>query len=410
MGKIKTTIPSKIILINIVLLMLSFFFYPHLSATFTLLLALFTISFSKKIWARLKQNLNAILLFSSFFWVYLFGMIYTENIDKGWLDVLLKFSFLVFPLLFGIMQKDFIAKKQWAFLLHTFILISALSALFSLLHAAYQYFENNDSLAFFYARLSFLIHPSYYALYLNFALAAIICRLLVSEKRLSKALSIIFWFLIPFFILFIILLESKAGLLGLFSVLSLAVLYLAFYKSKKRIGLLLAILSLMTVGLTFTLLPQTINRVNAVVETMDKEEDASRHSATAARIYLWKAALHSFYEKPILGHGTGDVEEELMEQYEIQNNHRAIEMNYNSHNQYLQTMVATGILGLLSLLALLVFPLLFSFRKKILLYFLLAFLMAINLLVESMFERQAGVMFYAFFNGLLFFHFKNEEV
>ena len=407
MPEIKNKTQINILIWNIILLMLSFFFLPPASPGLTLLLAIFTISYSRNKLQNLKKNLRFILLFSAIFWVYLFGMLFTHNVEKGWTVVILKFSFLAFPLIFGLLDTDFFQRKQMKFLMGAFILITTSSVVFSLIHAAYEYFNHNDKQAFFYARLSYLLHPSYYALYLNVALIAVVCRLLVTkivEKNNSK---ILYWFLIPFYIVFLILLESKAGLIGLMSVILMTLIHLIFTERNIKSAGRLAALSLITAGLTIVFIPDTTSRVNQVVNTIDEEEEsAANHSASAARFYLWEAAFKAYMEKPVIGHGSGDVKEQLMHQYKIQNNSRALEMRYDAHNQYLHSMVATGILGLLSLLILVGFPMFFSLNGRILFYFLLGFLMAINLLVESMFERQAGVMFYAFFNSLLFFFHK----
>jgi len=410
MGKIKTTIPSKVILINILFLMLSIFFYPHLSPLFTFFLLIFSFSFSKNKGNNLKKNYKSILIFSSLFWIYLAGLTHTENMDAGITDVILKFSFLVFPLIFGVMNKDLIQRKDLFLLLDLFIFISTSSAIVCLGNATWKFFNNGVPDAFFYGELSFLVHPSYYALYLNVALTAIICKLFITNQIINSTLRIFYWISIPFYILFIILLESKAGLLGLFSVIGIAVLYLLIYERKIKEAVRLGGISIVFVTLIILFLPQTTNRVNAVVESMEEESTASEHSVAETRLYLWKAALNAFKEEPVWGYGTGDVKEELIHQYEIQHNQRALDANYNPHNQFLQTMVANGLIGLIALLILVVYPILLGFFQRRPFLFLLGFLMLINLLVESMFERQAGVMFYAFFNSLLFFHFKDEKV
>jgi len=411
MSESKNKVQINLLIGNMVFLMLSFYYFPRVSPALTLLLAVFTISFSRNKLNNLKQNWKFVLLFSAIFWVYLAGMTFTENTGKGWIAVVLKFSFLAYPLIFAFLDSSFIRKKQMLFLTGAFIFITSSSTLFSLGHAAFEYFVHNDHQAFFYARLSYLLHPSYYALYINFAMIAVLCRLLINKQVQRNGSKILFWSLIPFYIVFLILLESKAGLLGLLSVIFLTLIHLIVNGKKYKDAIALAVVSLITVGLTILLIPQTTNRVDDVVETMENQEgNAAHHSAAAARIYLWEAAWNAFIEKPVTGYGSGDVSEELIHQYELQNNSRAIEMKYDSHNQYLQTSVATGILGLISLILLVGFPVYFGFKRKILLYFLLGFLMAINILVESMFERQAGVMFYAFFNSLLFFYYKSDEL
>lgn len=404
---------SQILIWNMVFLMLSFFFFPPASPGLTILLAVFSISFSKNKWESLKKNYKYILLFSGFFWVYLIGMIYTENQDAGWTDVVLKLSFLAYPLVLGTLQKDFIQKKQLNFLLSSFIFITSLSIIFSLIHAAYEYISNGDELAFFYSRLGYLLHPSYYALYVNFALFLVLFKILSPHNILKKSLKIFYWFLIPLFMVFLILLESKAGLISLIGVLTVSLVQLVFYEKIYKNAIVLIVVCLLITSATITLIPHTTKRVNQAVEAVEaveaKDNNTTEKNSTATRIFLWRAALNSFLENPIIGYGTGDVKEELFRQYELEKNQWAIEKNYNPHNQYLQTMVATGTLGLFSIITMLVFPLFFSYKRKLFIYFTLVFLMALNLLVESMFERQAGVLFFALFNSILFFTLPNHK-
>jgi len=282
----------NIVIGNIILLMLSFFFFPPVSPGLTLLLAIFTIAFSKNKLQNLKKNLRYILLFSAIFWVYLAGMIFTQNTEKGWTAVILKFSFLAYPLIFGIIDQKFIQKKQLIFLLGAFVLITTSSIFFSLGHATYEYLQTNDKQAFFYARLSYQFHPSYYALYVNFALIAVLCRLLVTKVVHKKSTKTLYWALIPFYIFFLILLESKAGLIGLISVLLMSLIHLVLTEKKYKSAIILAIVSMLTSGSAMILIPETTSRVNQVVESIDKEEEnAANHSASAARFYLWEACL-----------------------------------------------------------------------------------------------------------------------
>ena len=60
-------------------------------------------------------------------------------------------------------------------------------------------------------------------------------------------------------------------------------------------------------------------------------------------------------------------------------------------------------MGFLTLLASLLFPAWFAFRQKELLYLLFLALVSFHFLVESMLAKQAGIVFYAFFNTLLFY-------
>jgi O-antigen ligase len=80
----------------------------------------------------------------------------------------------------------------------------------------------------------------------------------------------------------------------------------------------------------------------------------------------------------------------------------ASEQRLNAHNQYLQTTVALGVIGLLVLILILLLPALQAYRQNNFPYFVFLVLLGFNLLFESMLETQAGVVFYAFFNVVLY--------
>ena len=99
----------------------------------------------------------------------------------------------------------------------------------------------------------------------------------------------------------------------------------------------------------------------------------------------------------------------LVHEYEKKEITTAYEQKLNAHNQYLQTFVAVGLIGFLVLTLMLLVPLLSSLKKRHTIYFLFILLFSFNLLIEDMLERQAGVVFYAFFNGLLFSYMFTEN-
>jgi O-antigen ligase len=75
--------------------------------------------------------------------------------------------------------------------------------------------------------------------------------------------------------------------------------------------------------------------------------------------------------------------------------------SFNTHNQYLDSLISHGILGLVLLLIMIIYPIVQAIRLKdpILLSFTL--LIALCMLTENILSRQAGVVFYAFFNSIL---------
>ena len=151
--------------------------------------------------------------------------------------------------------------------------------------------------------------------------------------------------------------------------------------------------------------PRSYGRFVTVVSSIEHEETLSvdSHESSAARILVWKAAMEVIKDDPIIGVGTGDVKKELRKVYKEKNIESAYEDHLNAHNQYIQTTVALGIIGLLVLLSFFFLPIIYAYKNNNPLYIIFLALVGFHFLFESMLERQAGVVFYAFFNSLLFY-------
>jgi O-antigen ligase len=150
-------------------------------------------------------------------------------------------------------------------------------------------------------------------------------------------------------------------------------------------------------------IPTSINRLTPALEAVRAEKrDINMEDGTVQRIEIWKSSLELLRENPILGVGTGDVKDELLRKYDEKGMTFAKSYKLNSHNQYLQTSVALGFIGLLSLILMLLAPLIYAFKNKNYIYFFFLIIVGFSILVESMFENQAGVLFFTFFNTFLF--------
>ena len=82
----------------------------------------------------------------------------------------------------------------------------------------------------------------------------------------------------------------------------------------------------------------------------------------------------------------------------------AIDKEINAHNMFLETIISVGIIGLALLLAYFIIPLVIWIKRKSfdMLYFSFLMIIAFNGLFESVNEGQVGIIFFCFFNSLLF--------
>jgi O-antigen ligase len=127
------------------------------------------------------------------------------------------------------------------------------------------------------------------------------------------------------------------------------------------------------------------------------------------RLEFWKAAIGIIRENPALGVGTGDVKNAFAVQYDKMNSPLAKEFRLRSHNQFLAITVALGLTGLIVFLVSLFFPLLAERKYRDYLYLMFFIIAFLSMLSEDTLENQSGVMFYAFFNSLLLFLYKEKK-
>lgn len=119
------------------------------------------------------------------------------------------------------------------------------------------------------------------------------------------------------------------------------------------------------------------------------------------RLYFWKAAWHVVAQHPLIGVGTGDVQQALDRAYADTQSPLEEEWHKRPHNQFLTVTVALGVIGLMVLLVHLLYPAVRLNRQLHILYWPFFLLAMLSFLLEDTLETQAGLSFYAVFNSLL---------
>ena len=81
-----------------------------------------------------------------------------------------------------------------------------------------------------------------------------------------------------------------------------------------------------------------------------------------------------------------------------------IQYELNAHNQFSDTIIAVGVVGLILLLLFFIFPVYLCIKNKTfdVVFVSLLITIAFNCMFESIFERQMGIMFFTFFFFMLF--------
>lgn len=189
----------------------------------------------------------------------------------------------------------------------------------------------------------------------------------------------------------------------------------------KRMSLTLA-LALFTIGLSLgpirnrfvdglALRKESVKPAVNVADTYEYSlEEVGKISDLEVRlIFIRIGAFHWWHDQQyIWGYGIGDVQDHLNYYYYVYGLAKGGYLNFNLHNQYLQTLVGMGIVGFLALLWLLWT----SFRSAIgmsngaHLTFLL--IMSVVFLFECVLSRNKGILIFFFFNTI--FLLKNLTV
>ena len=349
--------------------------------------------------------------FSFLYVFYLAGLVNTSNFHYAGEDLMTKLSILLFPLIFATSDVPISGGRDQWMIIKVFAAGCIAGSLVLLGRALYNSVVLHQAGAFYYTSLSWTFHPGYYAMYLSFAMSNILFFMLIRQSVRGYVQIAGHILILVFLTLMIVLLSSKAGLLLWISVV---VFYtgIMMFRYKRWLGATafaaIAAIVFLVLILAF---PKAAGRVSqASKEIRMQYPQGDQGQSTGERLAIWKASEEIIRRNLAFGVGTGDVKDALMEQYKADSLEKVRTLKLNAHNQYLQTLITLGIFGLTLLAGLFVVPGISAFRKEYYIYFAFLFITGISMFFESMLERQAGVVFYALFNALLYSLYPSDPV
>ena len=346
-----------------------------------------------------RENCIFFALFLLFFLLNFIGIFYSQNKHIALSKMESYLWFFVTPPLFWALDSQQMTRKRIEMLLYAFLLSMACIMLLNYAVSCKVFFETGHSYHFFYIFLSHFMHPSYQALY---ACIAMLFSFYFITKRRYRTLFTLFSL---FLLLYVFMLQSKAGILASILFMIFAGLYGINRKKSRYIVSALFVIAFLTVPLFLVKNIHTkVNRIDDFIESLKKSQN--KEGATDARILIWKNAWEVAVDNLPFGTGPGDVHEELNRAYDANGLPAFRENNYNAHNQYLETLAGLGILGLLSLLSLFIYPFIYGVKNRDILLPVFVVIVLFFLLFESMLERKAGGNFIALFLALLFYRAK----
>ncbi len=384
------------------LFIVAFFFFPQLqtiiiSACFVLVLV------DKKFYSQFRSLIgnNFIVALVLYFILVALSLAYTTNIESGLRAIETKFSFLVFPLFlpYVLSNKEMAHRAMNVFWLGgmAYIFVSFIDAFFSYLtsHSVSSFFYSELGVGFF--QEGSFIHPTYASFFYNILFAYIALQWIQhSPKGKSKFLIIVS---LIFISAFIFMLSSKFGILAL----TINFLLLLWKYAKNTNQVLRATIFFVIFLISSILVVWQSPLKKRFVSAYSAVTTANHHpSSTQTRLDVWGVTSVIISENPMLGVGAGDIRDELLQKYQENGFHLYAERAYDSHQEFLQTFASLGLPGIMALLLIFVFLWKRAIATKNYLLFIFTTLFFLFGMVESMLERQAGVVFFVFFSLFLY--------
>jgi O-antigen ligase len=371
----------------------------------------------KRKWERLKTSRTWVVVCClALFWlVNIIGLFYSGDMTRGLMRTYDKLPFLVYPLVFFTLDKTYFSKEKFHTLCKVFLCATVIMLLISWGRAFMLYFNTGQTQHFYYQYFSQLFgHPSYCALIVCIAFAIAFSffnhKPHIAHRKSHTAYRIphtanrkpqtvyriphtAYGALLVFFAVSIYFLQSRSGIAAFAIILFCTLFYYLHVHNKslwkKIIGILIVLIFIVSIVKLFP------NRVGTYVDKMDIEQLDTK-KIFGQRTEIWSISYQLAMENKLLGIGTGyRVEQYLTEtELEVFNKDRVL---INAHNQFLQTFLEHGILGVCALLFLMIYSLFFSIKTKDYLLLMLMIGVIVNILFESMLERNHGIFIFALF-------------
>lgn len=364
--------------------------------------------------ANFKAKLRALsgnkyaALFFALYLLLAIGSIYSAEENQASKELFSKLPFLVWPLLLGSVQS--LSKKQIDLIFRIFILSTAVLILVSFGYASYRYFRFHDPVVFYFADLLILsrVPPHYLGMYVTFAYAITMYRL-VQGRPLWPNIALNTAVLLLFILAIIFIWVRMQYLLF---ILVNAFLVVQYFKAKKGRKMALGAFSGLVLGFIVLLvsIPGSRKRLLDTYNELRSFEQMVENKQTNPRKFLWREGLNVIAENFWFGVGTGSETTALNNRLEKvdaifwdgSNTYQLYEMRFNYHNSFLQTFAANGVFAFLIFVTLLIYPFfelrMNPFRTEIRMFL---WICIFSFMTESMLQRQAGVLFFAFFYSLL---------
>lgn len=343
-----------------------------------------------------------ILPFLALFLLGLWSTTYSDNEKVANAKLFLKLPMLLLPFALPLVRE--MGEKRKNLLLMSFMFMVFVVGLGSTIHY-FMHFEELNKLVL-QAKPIPILGRIYHIQFSVFNALSIFIGIHFYMKYKGKKISYLF---LSLALANFIMLHILAARTGLFSFYISAFLLLVYYSIKYKSIQGFASISLLFLSLIGAYLFSTSFRNRCADTKKDlttyMQGSYPNHFSNTQRLMALETGWNLFKANWAKGVGIGDVKTEMLVQYDIENSKLLPETRKKPHNQFLESMLQSGVLAALFLLWIFVVP--FCSSNKLLLgAFIL--LMFFSMQFESLLERQSSLYVFLFFYVLLLAKGKEE--
>lgn len=341
-----------------------------------------------------------------FFLLHLLGSIHSENLNEAVRILTLRLPILLVPLF--LYYSRFLEQNQRSKIELTYAAICILAGMIGFFYRIYYLLNIDSNTAWLYSDNLVSIYglqAVYFGVYLIIS-SLFLSKALFEKEQIKKPL-IILGLVLSF--IFIYLLASRTALLSFVLLNGINIFYHAYHTGNRIFVRSFIVAGFILSLLLLLLFPKTINRFKnlgsfdydfqneGTYYHYGDEKSSSEWNGLNSRAALWTAAGMTMKDQLFFGSGTGDAQAALRETYKKLNFKLGLQRNFGSHNQYLETGVMLGLVGIVLLLIALFAPMLIYLKQGNLLGFLILLCFFMAFLTEDFLSRNQGVAIFSFF-------------
>ncbi|MBL7703101.1 MAG: O-antigen ligase family protein [Ferruginibacter sp.] len=343
------------------------------------------------------------LVLVSVYLLNLLAILYSANKQEGLGLAVRQLGLLLFPVLFSLSHLDFAKYRM------RLISIFGFSCVLTVI---YLYYDAIKTIFVFHLPLSSLftvnfmnhnfslpvgIHATYLSMYIAFSIIALLRMIVREEAKMQKLI-----YILAAVILFagLIQLSSRAVFFAFLLIINLVFPFVVFTGRKRQACFFITAFISIAVMLLIYSVDSFKTRYVSELKT-DLTDNVKIIENTEPRLARWEAIMELVESSPVIGYGSGAETGLLQEKYFQKGLYISYLNEFNTHNQYLATLLKTGIAGLLLFLFTLFYGYAAAIKRRDL--FLLSFMVMVSVIAlsENILELNKGIFFYGFFFSIL---------